>query len=61
MRGGGQAAVARPGPDPQAPVRLGRLGPGPGCRRLPPGILRISGICSLGSQHPNFRVLAAID
>ena len=32
--GGGQAAAARPGLKPRAPVRPGRLGAGPGCRCL---------------------------
>ena len=32
--GGGQAAAARPGPEPPGPDRGPRLGAGPGCRRL---------------------------
>ena len=32
--GGGQAAATRPGPEARVPVRHGRLGAGPGRRRL---------------------------
>jgi len=33
-QGGGQAVAARPGPDARVPVRPGRLGAGPGRRRM---------------------------